>query len=282
MVSYAVGGVTITPFDILLLPLIAFFIGIIASMTGVGGGVFIVPFLSLKFDISTHQAVGTSLATIVFTSLSSTLRYSKQRRIDYKVGLILTIATIPGAIVGAHLTTIITERLLGVIFGLFLLLIALRMALQFSFSKYRVTLVRRGWHRKISNSEGTIFEYDTNVLLGLALSFFGGLSSGLLGIGGGALIVPIMYLTMNFPMHITVATSMFIMIFTSVFGTTTHLSLGNVLFNYAILLSVGVVFGAQLGAYFSKRIPEKNLRRIFGVVIFFVGIRMILKYMYIE
>lgn len=266
------------PLDMILLSPVAFLIGTIAAMTGVGGGVFMVPFLVLACDLSSHQAVGTSLATIVFTSLSSTLGYSRQKRIDYKVGLVLTLTTIPGAFVGACLTSFITPKLLSLIFGVFLFFVALRMIFKLDFDRFSIPRVGKSWRRKILDFDGTLFEYDANVNQGLVLSFFGGLSSGLLGIGGGALIVPILHLTMNFPMHITVATSMFIMIFTSTSGATTHFSLGNVRADYAIFLSIGVIFGAQFGAYLSKKISGKDLRRIFGVVLLLISIRMILKY----
>jgi len=90
--------------------------------------------------------------------------------------------------------------------------------------------------------------------------------------------VPILHLTMNFPMHVTVATSMFIMVFTSISGAATHFSLGNVQIYHTIFLCIGVIFGAQLGAYFSKKISGKDLRRIFGIVLFLVSIKMILNF----
>ena len=267
-----------TSLDTALLSPIAFLVGIIAAMTGLGGGVFMVPLLSLAYDSSSHQAIGTSLATIVFTSLSSAIGYWRQRRIDYKVGLILTLTTVPGAFVGAYLTRFIEEKLLGLIFGVFLIFVALRMAFQFDLYRIQIPRIGKIWHRKIVDSGGAIFEYDTNVNLGLVLSFFGGLSSGLLGIGGGALMVPILHLTMNFPMHVTVATSMFIMVFTSISGAATHFSLGNVQIYHAVFLCIGVIFGAQIGAYFSRNISGKGLRRMFGVVLFLISLRMILKY----
>jgi hypothetical protein len=262
-----------------LLSLVAFLVGIISAIAGVGGGIFIIPFLSLVYNFSLHQAVGTSLAMVIFTSLSSIAGYSRQRRIDYKVGLILPLTTIPGALLGAYLTTLITPRLLGLIFAVFLIFVALRMAFQFNLYRIRTPREIKSRHRKIIDSDGTLFEYSyTNVNLGLILSFLGGLSSGLLGIGGGPLMVPILHLVMKLPMHVTVATSMFIMIFTSISGVVTHFSFGNVHLDYAFFLCIGVIFGAQLGAYFSKKISEKNLRRFFGVVLLLVGIRMILQY----
>ncbi|MDI6847189.1 MAG: sulfite exporter TauE/SafE family protein [Candidatus Bathyarchaeia archaeon] len=130
----------------------------------------------------------------------------------------------------------------------------------------------------VAYSEKALFESRKKILLGAMLSFFGGLSSGLLGIGGGSLLVPIMTLAMCMPIHVTVATSMFTMIFTSIAGVTKHFSLGHIHGEYAILLALGTIFGAQLGAYTSKKISSRNLRRIFGIILIFISIRMILNY----
>lgn len=245
-------------------------------MVGVGGGVFIVPLLTLAYQFSPHEAVGTSLATIIFTSLASTANYSRQKRIYYKTGLILASTTVPGAFLGAYLTSIIEERLLGLIFGVFIFFVALRMIFKLSFSRKKHSDTEKNTH--IVDSESSLFESRTKILLGVMLSFFGGLSSGLLGIGGGSLLVPIMVLAMNIPMHITVATSMFTMIFTSISGGIQHYLQNHISFEYALLLVLGTIFGAQLGAYTSKRVSGRNLRRIFGIILIIVSIRMILKY----
>lgn len=263
----------------ILLPILGFLIGTVASMIGVGGGVFIVPLLTLSsYDFSPAQAVGTSLTTIIFTSLASAANYSRQKRIYYKTGLILATTTVPGAFAGAYLTSIIEARLLGLIFGVFLLFVALRMIFKFSFFRSRHSDTENTTHYRLVYSESLLFESKTKILLGMMLSFFGGLSSGLLGIGGGSLMVPIMTLAMNIPIHITVATSMFTMIFTSTSGVIQHFSLGHIRFEYALLIVLGTIFGAQLGAYTSKRISSRNLRRIFGMVLILVSMRMILKY----
>jgi uncharacterized membrane protein YfcA len=259
----------------ILLPLLGFLIGTVASMVGVGGGVFIVPLLTLAYDFSPSNAVGTSLATIVFTSLASTANYSRQKRIYYKTGLILAITTVPGAVLGAYLTSIMEAQLLGLIFGFFVLLVALRMIFKLNFSKNKRADTEKS---NPIDSERSLLECKNKVLLGVVLGFLGGLSSGLLGIGGGSLMVPIMVLAMGIPMHITVATSMFTMIFTSTSGVIEHFRLDNIHFEYALLLVLGTIFGAQLGAYVSKRISGRNLRRIFGLVLIIVSIRMILNY----
>ncbi len=254
-------------------------------MVGIGGGVFIVPLLTLVFDLTPQQAVGTSLATIVFTSLASTVAYLRQRRIDYKIGLTLMVTTVPGSTLGAYLTTIVSNQLLGTIFGFFITAVSLQMMFKPKSSKLgpsqsvatknKLTI----WHRRIVDSRNIIFEYNANIALGFALSFLGGLSSGFLGIGGGSVLVPIMHYLVNIPMHICVATSMFIMISTSVSGVTTHLSLGNVNLGYAFPLILGVVFGAQLGAHLARRTSGENLKKIFGTVLLIIGVRMILKFL---
>lgn len=267
-------------FEAVLLPILGLFVGIAAAMLGIGGGVFIVPalqLLPLSLTFSPQMAAGTSLGMIVFKALSSTSGFAKQRRIDYKVGLLLAIITIPGALLGAILTEKISKELLIVIFALFLLYIASRMMFSYSSSTRSSSKPKTGWARHLTDSDGKVFKYSTNIKFGLPLSFLAGISSGLLGLGGGALMVPILYFALSFPMHIAVATSGFTMVFTSISAVTAHLYLGNVQFGYTILLSVGVVVGAQIGTRVSKRVSSKNLKRIFGLLLVIVSIRMFLK-----
>ena len=264
------------PFDAVLLASVGFLVGIIASMVGVGGGVFIVPFLSIVFEFTSQEAVGSSLAVVVFTSVASTFAYSKQKRIDYKVGLVSAVTTVPGAVLGAYLTTLVSSRLLGLVFAFFLVFVALRMATDLHVPFLNVNLSR--WHRRLVDSEGEVFEHDADVMLGFVLAFFGGLSSGLLGTGGGAIMVPILHLAVNQPMHVAVATSMFIMIFTSIAGVLTHMRLDNVKFEYSACIAFGVIFGAQLGARISRNTSGKILRGTFSIVLLIVSIRLLLKF----
>jgi uncharacterized membrane protein YfcA len=112
--------------------------------------------------------------------------------------------------------------------------------------------------------------------LGTGLSFFGGLASGLLGIGGGVLVVPIMMFAMGMPIHIATATSMFTMIFTSTAAVPKYYVAGRINLEYALLMAAGSILGAQVGAYTSKRVSGKNLRRIFAVILIIVGLKMLL------
>jgi uncharacterized membrane protein YfcA len=258
--------------DLWLLTLFGLFIGIIASLTGVGGGIFIVPILTFFYDFKVNGATATSLTTIIFTAIAATINYSRQKRIFYKTGLILIITTAPGAYLGAWLATIMEEQLLGLIFGFFLILVATRMIIS--------TL------RKKSQSKSLLVKTDSELIksreilvIGAGLSFFGGVASGLLGIGGGTLIVPIMVAIMGMPIHYATATSMFTMIFTSISGVTKYYQSNLIDFPVALILAAGTVIGAQVGAYASKKISGRNLSLIFGIMLIAAGINMILKFM---
>ncbi|UCE95438.1 MAG: sulfite exporter TauE/SafE family protein [Candidatus Bathyarchaeota archaeon] len=286
----------LTILEMLFLPILGLLVGIVAAMLGIGGGVFIVPallLLPLSTEFSPTLAAGTSLTMIIFKAMSSTGGYARQKRIDYKMGLILATTTILGAFLGAYLTDIIPSDFLILIFALFLMYVAFRMIFSYNLDNFKLLkrirtsyLTRTsGWTRRITDSDGEVFEFITDIKLGLFLGFFAGVSSGLLGIGGGSLMVPILHFALSFPIHLAVATSVFIMVFTSISGVATHLyleSIGNfqhIRFDYALLLSVGVIFGAQIGAHISKGVSKENLRRVFGLVLIIVSLRMILKFL---
>ena len=259
--------------DLWLLPVFGFLIAIVASLTGIGGGIFMVPVMTLLYEFIPANAAGTSLTVIIFTAVASTLNYARQRRIYWRTGLVLAIVTAPGAYLGAWLTTLLNARDLGLIFGFFLIGVAVYIIAD-------LNNLRRSQNQetKARISDIELIKSGKTLVLGVGLSFFGGLASGLLGIGGGLLIVPIMTFAMGMAIHLATATSMFTMIFTSISGVAQHYQANHIYFGTALLLALGAIFGAQVGAYTSKRISSKNLRRVFGVVVIVSGVNMILKY----
>ena len=272
--------------SLILLPLLAFLIGVIAAMLVIGGGVFLVPSLILLpwYALDPATASGTSLAAIVFTSLSSTFRYRKQKRIDYLLGFAFATTTIPGAFLGSYVKSIIETQILGLIFAFFLIFVSIRMFIgkRGKESKSEDSANKRGKKkRRIIDSYGKIFTYSVNLWAVPLLGFAGGFSSGLLGIGGGSVLVPAMNMVLGVPIHVTVATSMFIMIFTSTSGTLTNIWLNQIRFDYALLLAIGIIFGAQFGAHYAAKVSARNLQRIFAIVLLIASIRMILKFTYI-
>jgi uncharacterized membrane protein YfcA len=258
--------------DPLLLILFGFFIGILASMTGVGGGVFIVPILNFFYDFSPlASATGTSLTAIIFTAIASTINYARQKRIYYKTGLLLAVTAAPGAYFGGWVARITNEQVLGVVFGTFLILVAARMI--FSLVRTKTT------DKTISAKTDTeLVRSGRTIAIGVALGFFGGFASGLLGIGGGTLIVPIMAFALGMPIHLATATSMFTMIFTATSGVAEYYQAGLVNLPIALLFAAGTVIGAQVGAFTSGKISGRNLSILFSIMLIVAGANMIIKY----
>lgn len=262
--------------DAWLLTIFGFFIGIAAALSGVGGGIFIVPILSLFYGLSGDlivSATATSLATIIITSVASTFNYSRQKRVYYKVGLVLAVATAPGAYVGSQLPTIpVVKQWLGPVFGVFLIIVAAQLIHRALSTK---NVERCG--EKDNVFEGNLLKSRRKIGLGLFLSFFGGLAAGLLGVGGGIILVPIMCYALDFPIHFSIPTSMFIMIFTSISGVTGYALQGVINPLFAVYLGVGSVFGAQVGAWSSKRLSSRSLLLVFAAMLIVASVSMILK-----
>ena len=234
-------------------------IGLLAALFGLGGGFLIVPTLNFM-GVEIHHAVGTSSAAVVFTSLSSALAYSRQKRIHYKAGLLLASTAVVGAYIGAWATSYISSAQLKIIFGVVLFLVAIRL------------------YRKKSREpeEVSLDEVELDYRVVPIGGFVAGIASGLLGIGGGAINVP--FLTyMGLPIHYAVATSSFAIVFTASAGALKHYALGNVEVGWLVLLVPGLIVGAQLGAKVAKKMRAGSLTKAFAIVMGFLAVRMILK-----
>jgi len=245
-----------------LLLLAGLAIGTVASMIGVGGGVFLVPLLALSGLVATTQeAVGTSIAGVIFTSLSSSVAYWRRRAIRVRLGL----AIIPGALAGAWLGALLSRHIssgwLAVTFGLFLLYPAGAMIL----GKQPKELFSRGEGKGAHPAIGT--------LVGLAA----GLTSGLLGLGGGTVMVPALMLALGLDIREAVATSLFVMVPSAALATSQHALAGNTHWELAIPLIIGIVAGAQLGPALGGRLPKRRLRQLFALVLLYAAVNMVLK-----
>ena len=268
-----------------MLVLVGLFSGFLGALLGIGGGIIVVPILILVFDLRAQQAVGTSLVMVIFTALSATFAYSRQKRLDWKIGIMGALVTVPGAAIGAYMTQFLSSTTLTVVFGMFLFFIAASMFRRSSATANREKKTPtnreskprdRIWSRKMVDAYGNVFQYDADIYRGLLLLFFGGLASGFFGIGGGLIVVPILASIVGLPMHVAVATSMLTMIFTSVSGASTHIMLGHVLLEYTAPILVGIVIGAQLGARTAKRLRSVSLERVFALVVVVIGILLII------
>ena len=244
-------------FSLLIYLPIGILIGFLAALFGMGGGFLTVPALDFM-GIEFHHAVGTSSASIPFTSASSTVAYLRQRRVQYKVGILLALPAIIGAYIGASLTSFLTSSQLKLIFGIAMILVAFVMSLN-----------------KNSMDPGEEMEdikVDYRIIpLGGLLS---GVASGLLGVGGGVVNVPFLNL-LGFPIHYAVATSSLAIFITSLSSATSHHLLGNVDFELMVFMVPGLIIGAQIGARVARKMKARNIKKFFSVVVVLLGLKMI-------
>jgi uncharacterized membrane protein YfcA len=210
------------------------------------------------------------------------------KRVDYKSGIIFSLATIPGAILGAISTAYVPRRVFDLIFGI--LMTAGAAFLWISTKEdHRAGPSRaeagesKGERtgrtaRDLVDAAGVRHSYDYNPVLGIVLSIFIGFISSLLGVGGGFIHVPALTRLLNFPVHIATATSQFVLAIMALTGTLVHIANGVFVSGVrrTLLLALGVVIGAQFGAALSNRVGGKMVIRGLAVGLVLVGLRLIL------
>lgn len=263
-----------------ILLLIGLTAGTVGSLMGLGGGIIVVPslmllsgYLSILNGITPQVVVGTSLLIMIFTGLSATLAYIKQKKVDYTSGLIFLIGSIPGALFGVFLNKHIEAGKFLIFFGIFVLFVSVILMVRKYLKPLKIS--EKGVRRKVINEVGEEVEYGLVPYIAIPISFIIGMFSGLFGIGGGTLMVPAMILIFGFPPHIAVATSMFILFFASIASSISHIALGNVNWLYALALVPGAWFGGKLGAAINARMKSDSLVSLLRIFLIIVGIRLI-------
>lgn len=260
---------------LLLLGLIA---AVFGSIVGLGGGVIIVPSLILFGPVLTggpvghDTAVGTSLAVLIFTALASTLSYMKDRRVDFRIAWLLFATSGPAAMIGSALTGRLPAGPFRIAFGVFMLLMAALLILRDRLKPSpRRWPIRRVW----TDAGGNAHAYGFAYLPGLAIGFLVGLVSGLFGIGGGSLFVPVMVLLFQFPPHVATATSMFVIFLSSLLGSSVKAALGEIDWLLAAALLPGAWIGGRIGARIARRLSGQGLLWLLRATLLVLAIRMI-------
>jgi len=257
--------------DAVLIAIYAVGVGTISSMVGIGGGIFNTPLLMIVFLLSEQFAPATALVAALFLAVASSIAYWRQnpRPIIPKVGLFLAITTVPGSLIGVALRLMIeSPYVLRLIFGFALMPVAIKMLFAVKREKGDISSELASYN--MSNLT------DKRLAISLFGGFIGGFSAGLLGIGGGAVIVPVLSVLMGLPMHAAVATSMFTMIFTAGAGTAMNYVIGFINPYYAVSLGVGMLVGAQVGSRLACKVNSVQLKRVFGVILVFPLVKMMM------
>jgi hypothetical protein len=259
---------------------LGFILGAFGTLVGAGGAFILVPILLLLYpDASPETVTSISLAVVFFNCFSGSIAYAGTKRIDYKSGLLFSVATVPGAILGTMATGYIQRGVFDALLGVVLIIAAIFIFIRpepVAGSKKKVD--PRQYRRILTDSEGETHDFSYNLPLGLALSFVIGFMSSLLGIGGGIIHVPVLILLLNFPVHIATATSHFMLAIMALAATFMHIGTGGFAHGgvqRTIVLSVGMIIGAQLGAILSPKLRGSIIVRAFAVALAIVGLRLL-------
>lgn len=269
---------TILVFTILL-SVVSVIAGLLGSLTGLGGGVVLIPMLTLLFKVDIHYAIGTSLISVIATSSGAAAAYVKEGISNIRLGMFLELATTFGAITGAFLATYIEPSTIAVIFGIILIFSAL-----VSFLKHEDHLVKgQGgfFARKLKLSasypavDGEQVYTVKNVIGGFFMMNIAGIISGLLGIGSGALKVIAMDHIMKVPFKVSTTTSNFMIGVTAAASAGIYLKRGYIDPGLSMPVVAGVLTGAFIGTKILFSARTKTLKLLFAIVILLLAVEMI-------
>ena len=258
--------------------------GLIGALAGVGGGILIVPSLTLLFGIDIRLAIGASIVSVIATSSGAAAAYVRDRMTDMRVGMFLELATTAGAVIGALLAAVVAPAILYVLLGIVLLgsagMQVLRLGEEMPADVEPSGLAAR---LRLASSypdarEGREVRYAAQrVPLGFVLMLGAGLVSGLLGIGSGVLKVLAMDGAMRLPMKVSSATSNFMIGVTAAASAGIYLGRGDVDPSLVAPVVLGVLVGATLGARLLPRLANRHVRWIFLPVLVVIGIQTLLR-----
>ena len=268
---------TILIFTLILLAA-SYAAGLLGSLTGLGGGVVVIPVLTLCFGVDFHYAVGAALVASIATSSGSGSAYVKEGITNVRLGMFLEIATTLGAVAGALVAVYLNNSVIAIIYSIVLLLTG-----TMQFVKKQDHTGERGSEvaRRLRlfgtypDKNGVVHAYELrNVAGGFGVMGVAGMLSGILGIGSGVLKVIAMDNLMKVPFKVSTTTSNFMMGVTACASAVVYVQRGNITPGIACPVLIGVLFGALTGARLLKRLDVRLLRKIFAFAVFAVAINM--------
>jgi uncharacterized membrane protein YfcA len=247
---------------------VSLFAGLIGSMVGVGGGIINGPYLSF-LNYFPSQISATSLIAVLSTSISSSIQYLRRGLIQTKIGLTLAIFSIPGTIVGVHISNNFSLEQFRYLFGVILLSTAIYLLV-------RPKLYKKSHSKFDSNANSEHFHIrNIRIVLLVTLSFIAGIISSSFGVGGGIIFVPCLIMLMNFTVKSSTATSQFALIFTSISGLIIFVMQGRPDYQMGLVLSLGGIIGGALGSQLSLRMNSSFILKMFSGLLVIVSLKLI-------
>jgi len=264
--------------EIIILFLGAISAGLLGSLTGLGGGVIIIPLLTLGFGVPMHYAIGASLISVIGTSSGAAVAFVKEGFTNMRIGMFLEIATTAGAIVGALVSGMLNPNTIGIIFASILLLTVI-LNLKGK-PDHQESLIKGSLEDKLKlygtfPDKGVMKSYAArNTVPGFFMMMFAGAMSGLLGIGSGALKVLAMDNMMRLPFKVSTTTSNFMIGVTAVASSLIYFQRGEIIPVIVAPVLVGVVVGSFIGSKTLMVSKTKKLKTFFAIVITILSVYM--------
>ncbi|GEN69517.1 MULTISPECIES: sulfite exporter TauE/SafE family protein [Chryseobacterium] len=264
--------------EIIILFLGAISAGLLGSLTGLGGGVIIIPLLTLGFGVPMHYAIGASLISVIGTSSGAAVAFVKEGFTNMRIGMFLEIATTAGAIIGALVSGMLNPNTIGIIFASILLLtVVLNLKGK---PDHQEPLIKGSLEDKLKlygtfPDKGILKSYSArNTVPGFLMMMFAGAMSGLLGIGSGALKVLAMDNMMKLPFKVSTTTSNFMIGVTAVASALIYFQRGEIIPVIVAPVLIGVVIGSFIGSKTLMVSKTKKLKVFFAIVITILSIYM--------
>ena len=255
--------------------------GMLGALTGLGGGIIVVPMLTLIFGVDLRYAIGASLVSVIATSSGAAAAYVREGYTNVRVGILLEVATTIGALVGAALSGMIPTAALGVLFGLVLLYTAYRSSRPRE--EHALATEPDAWSARLRldsrypTPDGWKNYSVRRVPIGFSMMFGAGILSALLGIGSGVVKVIAMDQAMRLPFKVSTTTSNFMIGVTAAASAGIYLHRGYIEPAIAFPVMIGVLAGAMLGARLLGSAKTTLLRKLFTVVVVVLAVQMLYK-----
>ena len=258
---------------LIILAILLFIVAVVFSMLGQGGGVLYTP-IQVWAGIDFHIAATTSLFLIMVMSLSASIVFRKAKKIDWPLVLVLEISTTLGGFIGGMSSSHFSGKSLSALFAALVAVAAYFMIRKFDFDRVRQQQRESpfSWHRRLGDQT-----YRVNLVIALPISFVAGLASGMVGVGGGILKVPMMVLLFGIPMDIAVGSSALMVGITAVGGFAGHATSGHWDWRASLILAVAVFAGGQIGSRISIGLDKKKLKKGFGWFLLAIAAMMLVR-----
>ncbi len=268
----------------IVLLLIGFAIGAIGTLIGAGGGFLLVPLLIFTHpNLPPEIITAVSIVIVACNAVSGSIAYARSGRIDFKAGILFAAYTIPGSVLGVLATKYIPATAFSIAFGIILILLSVFLFFKKNNSDQSQDTSpgqeNQLTYQTLTDKNNTVYSYAYNKYIGIAVSIAVGFISPLLGIGGGIIHVPAMVHWLNFPVHVATATSHFILAVMATVSVVVHAVKGNYsdpyIFHMILWLSIGVIAGAQLGAFLSHKMKTSAIVKALAICLGLVGLRLL-------